>query len=206
MKIFLSYASEDQRIAEEISFALAGEGHEVFFDRTSLPAGGEHNRRIREAVDEADAMVFLISKFSVSTNSYALSELQLARAKWKHPKDRLLPVMVSNTNWDLIPEYLKAVTILRPEGNIGADVAAAFSQLAPQRSGVRPPGAQAHEVGFIGATVASFIVGVVLVWWVQPQTSAGAVVLVVLIMTMVLILFYGTIWLLKGYRSFERKR
>ena len=61
VKIFLSYASEDQRVAEEISLALAGEGHEVFFDRASLPAAGEYHRRIREAVDEADAIVFLIS-------------------------------------------------------------------------------------------------------------------------------------------------
>ena len=138
VKIFLSYASEDQRVAEEISLALAGEGHEVFFDRASLPAAGEYHRRIREAVDEADAIVFLISRFSVSKNSYALSELQLAKAKWKHPMDRLLPVIVSETDWTMIPEYLKAVTILRPEGNISADVAAAFTQLARKKNGKTP--------------------------------------------------------------------
>lgn len=200
MKIFLSYASEDQRVAEEISLALAGEGHEVFFDRASLPAAGEYHRRIREAVDEADAIVFLISRFSVSKNSYALSELQLAKAKWKHPMDRLLPVIVSETDWTMIPEYLKAVTILRPEGNISADVAAAFTQLARKKNGKTP--SWTHRSGVVGI---GFIIGVALVWWVQPQTNAGAMVLVVLSTIIFIILFYVMLKLLKSSRGFERR-
>src|SRR5262245_54032 len=39
LRVFLSYASEDRPIAERVSLALQGAGHEVFFDRTSLPSG-----------------------------------------------------------------------------------------------------------------------------------------------------------------------
>ena len=66
MKIFLSYASEDRPQAEEIQLALAGAGHEVFFDRESLPAGGDYHTRIKASVDAADLFVFLISPDSVA--------------------------------------------------------------------------------------------------------------------------------------------
>ena len=53
MKIFLSYATEDRALAEQIQLALAGAGHEVFFDRESLPAGGDYHERIKASVDAA---------------------------------------------------------------------------------------------------------------------------------------------------------
>ena len=36
MKIFLSFASPDRSVAEEIQLALLGAGHDVFFDEASL--------------------------------------------------------------------------------------------------------------------------------------------------------------------------
>ena len=74
MKIFLSYASEDRPHAEEIQLALAGAGHEVFFDRESLPAGGDYHTRIKASVDAAELFVFLISPHSVAPGGYALTE------------------------------------------------------------------------------------------------------------------------------------
>lgn len=56
MKIFLSYASQDRALAEELQLAMAGEGHDVFFDRQSLPAGGGYHQRIKLAVDDADRL------------------------------------------------------------------------------------------------------------------------------------------------------
>jgi hypothetical protein len=47
MKVFLSYASEDRQIAEEIQLALTGAGHNVFFDRESLAPAGEFYSRLR---------------------------------------------------------------------------------------------------------------------------------------------------------------
>jgi uncharacterized Zn-binding protein involved in type VI secretion len=48
MKIFLPHASENRPQAEKIQLALAGAGHEVFFDRESLPADGDYLTRIFE--------------------------------------------------------------------------------------------------------------------------------------------------------------
>ena len=132
MRIFLSYASEDREIAERISLALAGAGHKVFFDKTSLPAGGDYIQRIRAALARTDAMIFLISPNSIERSSFALNELQLAEDRWKHPKDRVVPVMVRPTPFVDVPPYLKAVTILEPIGDVSAHVLQCISKLRPR--------------------------------------------------------------------------
>ena len=128
-KIFLSYASEDRALAEDIQLALSGAGHDVFFDRRSLPAGGDYHERIRRAVGDADLFVFLISPDSVDAGGYALTEVGYARDKWAHPKGRVLPVMGRTTPFASIPAYLKSVTLLEPSGNVPAEVADAVAKL-----------------------------------------------------------------------------
>jgi TIR domain len=38
MRVFLSYASEDRKLAEAIYLSLRAHRHTVFFDRTDLPS------------------------------------------------------------------------------------------------------------------------------------------------------------------------
>lgn len=123
MRLFLSYASKDRRIAEDVYLALVGDGHDVFYDQPSLIPGENSERRIRAALENADAIVFLISPHSVEQGSYALTELKIARQIWKHPEGHVLPTMVESTPFEQIPAYLRAVTILQPEGNTAAEVA-----------------------------------------------------------------------------------
>lgn len=129
MQLFLSYASEDRQIAEQIQLALIGAGHHAFFDRESLPPGGDYHARIERAVQESDVFLFLISPDSVVQGSFALTELKYARTKWPHPKDKVVPVIVRPTAWDTIPNYLKAVTVLEPEGSVAAEVVTAVAAL-----------------------------------------------------------------------------
>lgn len=124
MIIFLSYASNHRDIAEQVNLALTGSGHKVFFDRDSLPAGDDYHIRIRKSVEDSEAFVFLISPQSVAQGSYALTELKYARQKWPDPRQRVLPVMIERTDFKQIPNYLKAVTVLEPEGNVPAEIAA----------------------------------------------------------------------------------
>ena len=132
MRIFLSYASEDRPLAEQVQLSLVGEGHEVFFDVESLPPGGDYQSRIRDAVGNSECLIFLISPESVEAKSYALTELGFARAKWSHPKGRVVPVIGRDTDFDSIPAYLKAVTILEPKGNLAAEVVSAIAKLHAQ--------------------------------------------------------------------------
>lgn len=131
MHVFLSYASEDRQLAEQIQLSLIGDGHTVFFDQESLPAGGDYQKRIRDAVKVSDCFVFLISPDSVAPRSFALTELGYARELWPHPKERVIPVLLRNINWDTIPNYLKAVTILEPKGNLAAEIVSAIAKLGP---------------------------------------------------------------------------
>lgn len=143
MRIFISYSTPDHAVAEEIQLALLGEGHDVFFDKDSLPAGGNYHARINNAIALADAIIFLVTPSSVAPGSYALTELKFARNRWPHPKGRVLPVRLLSTPWDKIPAYLKSVTVLEPSGNIAAEVLAAVASLptdqAPSFEAKRSP-------------------------------------------------------------------
>jgi hypothetical protein len=162
MKIFLTYASEDKNTAERIYFALTGLHHTVFFDHASLPAGDDYNGRIREAILASDLMVFLVSDDSVAPSSYALTELALAQKKWPHPARAVLPVMVRVTDYERIPNYLKAVTILQPRGDLAADVAHEVANVADAR---RHPATIAralskHLAGMVMVVIATLVLGV----------------------------------------------
>jgi hypothetical protein len=164
MKVFLSYASEDRAAAEEISLALAGVGHEVFFDRTSLPAGGDYHARIRAGIAEADALVFLIGPPSVAAGSYALTELQFARERWPHAKGRVLPVLLAKVDWASMPAYLKSVTVLEPVGNAAAEVVAALERLAPVRPARR----------WLLAGLAVLLAAVGIAWTLRPSAGSSS--------------------------------
>ena len=98
MDIFISYASEQRTLAEEIALALRGEGHQVFFDRTQLTDGDGYNAALREAIESADLLVFLVSPEAVKGGRYTLTELGLAQEKWPSPTGHVLPVLVQPTD------------------------------------------------------------------------------------------------------------
>lgn len=142
MNIFLSYSSAQKATAESICYELQAEGHEVFFDREDLPAAHGYNERIRSAIDACDLFIFLITPDSVAKGKYTLTELKLASRKWPNPSGRVLPVMLAPTPFEDIPPYLKAVTVLTPEGNVTAEILMEVEALAtPGTAEPSKPGA-----------------------------------------------------------------
>lgn len=127
--IFLSYPSSLEETAARVELSLEGEGYAVFRDRSALPPGESFDARIRAAVEESDLFVFLITPESVAPGRYTLTELTFAQQRWGHPAGRVLPVMAEPTPLDSIPTFLKAVTILKPQGNLVAEVTAAVGRL-----------------------------------------------------------------------------
>jgi len=134
LRVFLSYASEQVNLAEQIFLTLLNSGHTVFFDRTDLPPGEDYNPAILDTIRSSDLFVFLISPHSVEDGAYTRTELRFARDTFPNPAGRILPVMASQTDFSKIPNYLKAVTILRPEGNLPAEVAAIVNDIATGRT------------------------------------------------------------------------
>jgi hypothetical protein len=135
LRIFLSHASEDTDIAQKVALALLQEGHEIFFDRNSLSAGVGFIRAIRDELFEADLFIFLISPAALAEGRYTRTELKLAQEKWPDPSGRILPVIASKTDWETIPPYLTAVTVLKPEGNLAAEVVHSIDHLIGRTPG-----------------------------------------------------------------------
>jgi len=156
--IFLSYASEQRELAEEVALALRGEQHQVFFDRSALPEGEGYNARIREAIEACDVFIFLVSPQAVSPGRYTLTELRFAGQRWPNPAGRVLPVVVQPTDPAAIPAYLRAIVMLRPEGNVGAEVVAAVGRLS------MPPWRRLLRRWAIPLAVAGFLAGGLAGW------------------------------------------
>jgi tetratricopeptide (TPR) repeat protein len=131
--IFISYASEQRTLAEEIALALRAEGHQAFFDRAELADGDAYNAPLREAIRTCDLFVFLVSPEAMKEGRYTLTEIGFAEEKWPSPTGHVLPVMVQPTDAASIPPYLRAVVMLRPAGSIPAEVVAAVDRLSKPR-------------------------------------------------------------------------
>jgi formylglycine-generating enzyme required for sulfatase activity len=126
MRIFLSYAWQDREQAQSIYLALRDQGHRVFFDRADLPAGDEYHNRIREAIEDCQLFIFVVSPQALDAESYTLSELEIAEKS----RRKLFPVALAEIDFAKLPPSLKAVTVLRPDGNIAASVAAEVHRIA----------------------------------------------------------------------------
>jgi hypothetical protein len=159
MKIFLSYASEDRPTAEAIAFSLRERGHDVFLDRDGLRVGEGFDKSIEQAVNKSNIFIFLISPDSVAEGRYTLTELTFARQKWPSPSGHVLPVRVRATSLDQIPSYLKAVTILEPDGNVAAETSAKVDQMGRGcNTKGEPEKAAAESVqSQIGSTIWGFL-------------------------------------------------
>ena len=136
MDIFISYSSKYRDLCERLQLALDAEGHHCFVDRHELEPGQPFDAELREAIAECDVFIFLVSPESVAAGSYALAELKLAQQRWRHPRGRVLPVVVAPTPMASIPPYLKAVTLLQPQGELVAETLAAVTQMGNR--GARP--------------------------------------------------------------------
>ena len=147
MKIFLSYASEDRKPAEELAVSLRDRGHTVFLDRDDLPPGNTYNEKIRSEILKSQLFIFLVSPDSVRKGKYTLTELEIARSKWPSPKSSVLPVLVRDTTWDEIPGYLSSITVLEPQGNLVAEVIHNLEECRRSRRLIR-----------VGSTVAAALV------------------------------------------------
>ncbi len=164
MKVFITYASEDRPIADELAVRLRTEGYTVFLDRDNLPEGEGYDAQIRAAIVSCDLYLFLISPRSVQPGRYTLTELKFAREQFPNPRGRVLPVMIESTPFGDIPPYLAAVTVLQPQGNLVAETVAQVGAMLARSSRARW-----QRIG--AAAVAAVLVLGTLLWWRTAITS-----------------------------------
>ena len=138
MKVFVSHAAEQRGEADRLAIALRARRHTVFLDADDLPPGGDYQSRIQQAIDDCDLFCFLISPQSIATGRFPLSELGLVRRRWPDPTGRVVPIMVTKVPIDSVPAYLRAVSILEPQGDLVADSLAGIEALRPRPSWQSP--------------------------------------------------------------------
>lgn len=132
-KVFIAHASENKAIAQDIFYALSKKGLEVYLDENSLKVGEQFHTKLRDLILSSDYFVFLISQHSVSEGSYCLTELKFAEEKWTKEEKGFIPVMVEDTDEQILPALLRQSNYLRPRGNITAEVT---SEILSQEQGV----------------------------------------------------------------------
>lgn len=164
MDIFISYSSKYRDLVERLRLALVAEGHDVFVDRAELEPGQPFDAELREAIAGCDLFIYLVSPESVAAGSYALAELALAQQRWTHPRGRVLPVKLAPTPLASIPPYLKAVTMVEPQGDPVPGIVAAVARLAPARRHLK--WAIAAGVVLVAAAAGG--------WWWQAERRSAA--------------------------------
>ncbi|MFN0245219.1 MAG: toll/interleukin-1 receptor domain-containing protein [Planctomycetota bacterium] len=169
MKVFVSHSSKDADVAERLALALQHDEHDVFFDRHSLDPSDEYNRRIRDEIAACDLFVFLASKASLREDSYARSELEIAKQRFVRPSGRVLPVMLEKIPPSELPPFLAAVTLFDPVGDVVAETAHEVERIARRRNARRLRWLAVCGIAVLGVTAS------VVAWRLRapPTEPAG---------------------------------
>jgi TIR domain len=95
MKVFISYAHNDEALAARIVASLEKAGLDAWYDKREIMPGDNWADKIAQGLRESDAMVVLLTAQALDSESvrrdidYALSQ--------KPFKRRLIPVLVGNS-------------------------------------------------------------------------------------------------------------
>ena len=109
MKIFLSYASQDQVSAQILAKKLEAKGHQVWDPERDLVSGSDWASTLMKQMKSAEAMIVLLSPEAVDSRwvsheiEYALGASRL--------QDRLIPVLVRPTK--KIPWILRELQLVK---------------------------------------------------------------------------------------------
>lgn len=124
MRIFLSFAQEQSKLAESTYLKLRSAGYTVFFATTDIRSSDGYDKRIRNEIARSDKLLFLASSEALTSGKYTLNELEMFSAKWPDPTNRVLTVILGELNYDDLPPYLGSVTsALTPAGEPATGIA-----------------------------------------------------------------------------------
>lgn len=100
-KVFISYASEDERPAQKLYDALRATGFEPWFDKQGLRGGDRWDDTIRDALDEVDYVVVLqSSNLAGKMFSYVNREIDMALDRQQFARRGIsfvIPVRIDDT-------------------------------------------------------------------------------------------------------------
>jgi len=116
-RAFISYARADYRLAQFFADLLKATGHRVWLDTADLRAGDSWPDKIREAIQDSDVVLGIISERS-NSSQWVAEELELAlrlgRSSSAHgeTKPRVVPIVMKGTH---LPAFLRHIHALELE-------------------------------------------------------------------------------------------
>ena len=127
IKVFVSYAKEDKRIAQKLVKLLSDGGVDIWFDEKELNPGDYWESKIKKAIRESHAVVLCLSQTAVKKRGFFQVEVRTALdTALKIPSDTayLIPVRLDDCE---VPENLREMQWVDFEG--GRCVRKIMSQL-----------------------------------------------------------------------------
>jgi hypothetical protein len=117
--VFLSYASADRAIAEQIAQKLRSGGIDLPMLANAIGRGDDFADALREALQDSDAVVVVLSNASVES-AFVMAELGAAMALNK----RIIPIKLGASPLPISLPAVSNLQILNAEGMSADEVAA----------------------------------------------------------------------------------
>ena len=135
-RFFISYAMYDRDLVEQLERDLSAHGHTVFVDRGKTAAGSTWAETIRDAIENADIFVIIVSQDSLDRDSAVGAEVGAA---WSRGK-RIIAVETSGVSALTSLRLPRAdYEILHATGMSDSEITAALLQKARARATSQRP-------------------------------------------------------------------
>lgn len=104
VKVFISYAHEDEPYKDKLMTSLANlkrQGFVSAWEDRQIPAGGEWDKHIKTELNEADIILLLISMDFIASEYCFDVEVTRAIERHNDPNDnaRVVPIIVRHADW-----------------------------------------------------------------------------------------------------------
>lgn len=119
--IFINYSRRDTQFVDTLRSRLESNGIQVWLDRTDIQGGNKWRREIVEAIEGAEAILVILSRYSVQSDNVR-KELDIAEGQ----KAKIIPVEIEPIEIPADFKYqLAGLQLIK----IGSNFDAGFSQL-----------------------------------------------------------------------------
>jgi hypothetical protein len=103
MRVFISYSHQDKVVVEKIISRLKIEGHDIWVDSIKLRPGDNFSRKIEEGLEQADALIVVISYNSFRSKWVQAEFSAIALQQISKRERRIIPVKIDRSE---VPGYL----------------------------------------------------------------------------------------------------
>ena len=103
MHIFVSHSHRDSEIVSVITNRLQEEGHEIWIDSLQLQPGDNITQKISEGLEQADAIIFIISEASLHSEWVQREFSAIALQQISKRQQRIIPIRIDHCE---VPSYL----------------------------------------------------------------------------------------------------